>query len=347
MKALVKFQKGTDGVELREVEKPSAGEGELLVKVYAGGICGTDIHILNDEYEANYPVVMGHEYSGTVEEVGKNVKGFQPGDRIISMTAVVTCGECEYCRRGLLMLCPERKSIGSGVDGAFTEYIRIPAELAFHIPENVSMDVAALSEPLACVVRGVVEMANIKAGDYVYVSGPGAIGQLAAQVARVSGAHVTVGGTDLDIERLEMAKELGASETINVMREDAQARAMEITGGRGFDVAFECAGAAPSAQTCLEVLKKTGQYGQVGLYGKKVPFDHDLALKKEIHIVNSYASERTSWEIVLKLFKQGNLRLEKLISNKIPLERWREAFDIVERKEGFKVFLVVENEDKQ
>lgn len=344
MKALVKFEKGVDGVELRDIEKPAPGEGELLVKIYAGGICGTDIHILNDEYEANYPVVMGHEYSGTVAEIGDGVEGFQIGDRIISMTAAVTCGQCDYCRQGLLMLCPQRKSIGSGVDGAFTEYMRIPAKLAFHIPENVSMDVAALSEPLACVVRGVVEMANVKAGDCVYVSGPGAIGQLAAQVAKASGAHVTVGGTDQDIDRLKMAKELGADETVNVMQEDIHERAMEITGGRGFDVAFECAGAAPSAQTCLEVLKKTGQYGQVGLYGKKVPFDHDLALKKEIHIVNNYASERSSWEIVLRLLEQGNLQLEKLISDKIPLERWKEAFDMVQRKEGFKVFLMLGGE---
>ena len=341
MKGLVKFKKGPGGVELRELEKPSPRPDELLVKIHAGGICGTDMHIFYDEYEAFCPVVLGHEYSGIVEETGSEVKNFKPGDRVISLTAAVTCGECEFCAKGLYMLCDARRSIGSGVNGAFAEYMVIPARLAFLIPDNISMDAAVLSEPLACVIRAVIEVSAIKSGDFVLVSGPGTIGQLTAQVAKTCGAHVTVAGTDQDISRLAVAKELGADETINVQQEDVTALSKKITGGSGYDVAYECSGAAPSAQTCLEVLRKTGQYSQIGLYGKPIMFDHDLALKKEIHIVNSFAQEPTSWEIMLRLFARNALRLDELISGKYPLEKWEEAFDKVDRKEGFKIFLTI------
>lgn len=342
MKALVKTKKGPDAVVLMDVQKPVINADELLIRIHAGGICGTDMHILKDEYEACYPVVMGHEYSGVVEEVGDDVRAFQKGDRVISLTAAVTCGTCEFCRQELLMLCDARKSIGSGVDGAFAEYMKIPAKLTFHIPENVSMDVAALAEPLACVVRGVVEMSAVKGGDFVYVSGPGAIGQLTAQVAKVCGAHVSVAGTDQDAERLAVAKRLGADEIINVSTEDAAQRMMQITRGRGYDVVYECAGSPYSAQTCLRLVRKTGQYSQVGLYGAPVPFDHDLALKKEVHVVNSFASERSSWEIAIRLMERGVLRLDELISDKLPLEQWEQAFQKVENKEGFKLLLTMD-----
>ena len=341
MKGLVKFKKGSDGIEVREIEKPSPHQDELLIKIHAGGICGTDIHIRHDEYEAYCPVVMGHEYSGIVEEVGSEVRDFKPGDRVISLTAAATCGKCEFCRKGLYMLCDERRSIGSGVNGSFAEYMVIPARLAFIIPDNISMDEAALSEPLACVVRAVIEISAIKSGDFVYVAGPGTMGQLTAQVAKSCGAHITIGGTDADIERLAIAKELGADELINVQQENVLNRMKEITGGVGYDVAYECSGAAPSAQTCLEVLRKTGQYSQVGLFGKPILFDHDLALKKEVHIVNSFAQEPTSWEIMLRLMARDMIKLDKLISGKFSIDNWEEAFDKVERKEGFKILLTV------
>lgn len=339
MKALVKVRPGEGGVELKEVIEPTPKSNEIKIKVNATGICGTDMHIFKDEYPSKYPVTLGHEYSGTVVEVGDEVKGFSIGDRVISLTAVVYCGKCQYCTQGLLMLCEERLSIGSGVNGAFAEYLVVPEDLAFLIPDNISLDEAALSEPLACVVRSVIEMSKIKAGDNVFVSGPGTIGQLTMQVANACGAKVVVSGTDVDIERLELAKETGAYAVININKEDVFKRTSELTNGIGFDVAFECSGAEPSAQTCLEVLKKTGQYVQVGLYGKKIVFDHDLALKKEIHIVNSYASERTSWERAIRLMENSQVNLKPLISTKLEITDWEKAFEKAFNKEGFKILL--------
>lgn len=339
MRALMKKGRGLNNVGIEELEEPSVSPFEIKVKIHAAGICGTDLHIIADEYPANYPVTLGHEYSGTVVDVGSEVTNFQIGDHVVSLTAVVTCGKCEYCNEGLLMLCEERKSIGSGVHGAFTEYITIPANLAFHIPENVTLDEAALCEPLSCMVRCVIERGSVSAGDYVLVSGPGTIGLLTMQVARASGGNVVVIGTSADRERLLLAKELGSFDTIIIDEEDLQERVKQLTNGKGFDVAFECAGVEPSSRNCLQLLKKTGLYVQVGLYGKDIKFDMDLALTKEINITNGYASERTSWVRALKLLEKKQINVLPLISMKMPLENWEEAMEKVRNKSAFKVLL--------
>lgn len=337
MKALIKKGLGSENIGLDDIKSPIIKENQLKVKVHATGICGTDVHIVEDEYPADYPVVLGHEYSGYVEEVGGNITNFKKGDRVVSHTAAVTCGECYYCKHGLLMLCTDRKSIGSGVNGAFAEYVAIPAELAYKVPENISMDEAALSEPLACIVRSVIERASVKAGDNVIVSGPGTIGLLTLQVAQASGGNVVVVGTTQDKSRLKLALELGAKDTIVVDDEKDREKLESVMGT--YDVAFECSGAAPSADNCLHLLKKTGLYVQVGLYGKKIEFDHDLALMKEINITNSYASEPTSWVRALQLLEAGQVNVRPLISNKLPLEEWKKGFEIVMNKEGYKVLL--------
>ncbi|MEW9674091.1 zinc-binding dehydrogenase [Ammoniphilus sp. 3BR4] len=337
MKALLKTDRGLNGVQLLDIEEPLVGNKDIKIKIHAAGICGTDMHIIHDEYPCNYPIVMGHEYSGIVEEVGSEVTDFEIGDRVVSLTAVVTCGECHYCRSGLLMLCRERLSIGSGVHGAFAEYMVVPSKSAFKIPSNVSMDEAALCEPLACMVRCVIERGTVKAGDYALVSGPGAIGLLTMQVANANGGKVIVIGTSHDKERLQLAMELGAHATIVVDEEDLELRTAELTRNTGVDVAFECAGVGASAHNCLKVLKKTGLYVQVGLYGKKIEFDMDLALTKEINITNGYASEPTSWERALRLLENKQVNVAPLISTKLPLDEWRKAVRMVETKEAYKV----------
>lgn len=329
---------GLENINLEEIKTPVIGAGDIKVKVHATGICGTDLHILKDEYPVDYPVVMGHEYSGEVVEVGEHISTFEVGDRVVSHTAVITCGSCHYCKQGLLMLCEERKSIGSGVNGAFAEYLKIPANLAYKVPEGISLDEAALSEPLACIVRSVIERATVKAGDDVLVSGPGTIGLLTLQVVLASGGNVVVMGTSKDRARLKLAKDLGAKDIVVVDDPKNKNKLANMEGK--FDVAFECSGAAPSADNCLQLLKKTGLYVQVGLYGKKIPFDHDLALMKEINITNSYASEPSSWVRTLQLLKSGQVNVRPLISNKLSLEEWKKGFEIVENKEGYKVLLV-------
>lgn len=340
MKALVKTRFGEDSLCYMDIPEPQIRPDELKIRVHACGICASDLHIMHDTYPSFPPVAMGHEYSGVVEEVGAEVTGFAPGDRVVSLTSIHTCGNCEFCFAGHRMLCPERRSIGSGRNGGFAPYIAIPAKLAFHIPANVSMNTAALCEPLACSVRGVLERTVIKGGDLVLVSGAGVIGQLSAQVAKACGGVVFMAGTAVDRERLALAKTLGIRDTINIDEESLDDAVKRLTGGRGFDVALECAGAGPSMDNCLRAVKKTGNLTQIGLFGKPIPFNFDLALMKELNISNSYASERTSWERALRLLEYGLIEVEPLIGSSIKLEAWAEAFKRVIDRVDFKVLLV-------
>lgn len=343
MKALVKKLEGIEGVSLEQVQTPVTKANEIKVKVHAAGICGTDLHIIHDEYPCNAPVTMGHEYSGIVEEVGSEVDNFQVGNRVVSLTAVVTCGSCSYCNQGLLMLCDKRKSIGSGVDGAFAEYLVVPAKTAYKIPKSVSLDEATLTEPLACAVRCIMERGRVDSGEFVLISGPGTIGLLALQVARANGGNVVVVGTSHDEERLNLALELGAMAVVNMEEQDAEERLMEITNQQGFDVAIECAGVSISLNNCIRLLRKQGLLIQMGLFGKKVEFDSDLALMKELNYANGFATEPTSWEIALRLLEYKHVDVSRLISNKLSIDNWKKAIHLAEQKVGYKTLLLPNN----
>ncbi len=339
MKAVVKTGPGKDGICFQDVQEPSPGNNEVKIAVNTAGICGTDLHIYEDEYDYTPPVILGHEFSGTVVEVGKDTGKFSPGDRVVSLTAVKTCGHCRYCREGFIMLCPESKSIGSGVNGAFAEFIAVPEHTTLKIPDNVSLEAAALFEPLSCAVRSVLETSRIKAGDKILVSGPGTIGQLAVQIASISGAEVSVIGIESDKERLKMAAANGALHTFTAADNHFFELIRDTIGEYGFDLVFECAGAAASAETCLRLVKKRGQYIQVGLFGKPVPFDLDLALTKEVDILSSFATMRSSWERAIQLMKAGKIKLEPLISEILPLRDWEQGFRKAHRGIEFKILL--------
>jgi L-iditol 2-dehydrogenase len=284
-------------------------------------------------------VIMGHEYVGIVDSVGAGVNGFEKGDYVISLTAGKTCGTCRYCRQGFLMLCEERLSIGSGMNGAFAEYMTISADLAIKVPDEIeNKEVLAICEPLSCVVRAVIERATVKGGDAVLVTGPGAIGLLALQLAKVQGAYVIVSGTPQDEHRLELAKKMGA-DRIAVDTESLKNIIKEVSP-IGVDVAFECSGAAPAAKICLESLRKQGLYSQVGLFGKEIQIDMDKFLYKEIQMTNGFATTRTSWETALRLLKNKQVDLAPLINSKVSLENWAEGFDIFMRKKAYKVLLI-------
>jgi len=339
LKALVKFASGIEGMTVKEVPEPKPDRNELKVRVLGAGICGTDIHIMRDEYPYNPPVILGHEYMGIVEEAGCGAGEFKKGDFVISLTAAVTCGKCRYCREGLLMLCDKRLSIGSGMNGAFAEYVIIPADLAFKIPDEVeNKEDLAICEPFACIVRGVVERSAVKAGDIVLISGPGTIGLMTLQLAKLQGAYVVISGTPDDEHRLELAKKLGADVTVS---DPSQLdKVVRDLSPYGVDVAFECAGVKASADACVTSLRKQGIYSQIGLFGKQIPVDMDRFLFKEIQMTNSFASERTSWETALRLLKNRKVTLSPLISARLPLEEWKEGFGMVIDRQGYKVVLV-------
>ena len=289
MRGVAKLARGEGNVGLAEFPEPQAGPGQVVIQVEAAGMCGTDLHIYHDEFPIDPPVIMGHEVAGVVAQVGLGVTGMLPGDRVTSETYFSVCGWCTHCRDGFPNLCLQRRSIGSKENGAFTRYLLVPAHNVHHLPDGVDLRTGALTEPLACCVHA-LELTRVEPGETAVISGPGAIGLMTMQVVKAAGARVVVLGTSADQSRLDMARQLGADLILDVQHSDPASVVQDLTGGLGADVVFECAGAGPSAQTCLELVRRRGRYAQVGLFGKPVLWDLEQVCYKELRVSGSNAT---------------------------------------------------------
>ncbi len=334
----MKVAPGVGQIELRNIPVPEPAPGHVLLKVHAAGICGTDIHIYLDEFASRPPVVLGHEVSGEVVEMGAGVSGAEIGDRVTTETYFSTCGQCRYCRAGHINLCMGRLSIGSAVNGGFAEYLVVPARNLHRLPEVISFREGALTEPLACVVQGVLLCApTVRAGDTAVIAGPGAIGLLTLQLLTAAGAQVIVLGTEADNRRLALAEQLGASHVVNVSVVDPVALLRDLTEqGLGADVVYECSGAGSAAQQLLKLVRRRGRYVQVGLFGKSVSWDLDQVCYKELVVTGSNASTPESWLRAIRLLAEGTVDVKPLITHTFSLSDWSEAFGTFRSKSGIK-----------
>ena len=341
MQAVMKVAPGVGHIELRDIPEPEAQAGQVKLKVHSTGICGTDIHIYLDEFKSHPPVVLGHEVAGEVVALGEGVEGIEVGERVTTETYFSTCGLCRYCRNGQTNLCLNRRSIGSAVNGGFTEYLVVPAGNLHRLPEAISFREGALTEPLACVVHGVLLNApTVRAGDMTVIAGPGAIGLLTLQVVKSAGADAIVLGTDADGQRLDLARQLGADHVVNVQAEDPVPLVQDLTEqGMGADVVYECSGAGPAALQLLDLVRRRGRYVQIGLFGKPVSWDLDQLCYKELIATGSNASTPESWLRAIRLLDQGIVKTEPLITHTFPLSNWENAFEAFRQKSGIKTLL--------
>ncbi len=336
----MKIAPGVGNVELRDIDEPRVQPEQVKIRVQAAGICGTDLHIYKDEFRSWPPVVLGHEVSGEVAEVGEGVTGVEPGARVTTETYFTYCGQCRYCRNGQNNLCLNRRSIGSGVNGGFTQYVVVPARNIHRLPDNVDFKAGALTEPLACVVHAVLGAPTIQPGDVAVIAGPGAIGLLTVQVAKAAGATVIVLGTNVDEHRLKLACELGADFAVNVQRDDPAALVADITDeGLGADVVYECSGAGPAAAQLLKLVRRRGRYVQVGLFGAPVAWDLDQLCYKELLATGSNASTPPAWKRAIRLMAEGKVRTGPLITDVFAVTDWQKAFETFETKRGIKTLL--------
>lgn len=340
MKAIVKAAPGVGNVEVRDIPEPETQAGQVKIRVEAAGLCGTDLHIYKDEFRSWPPVVLGHEVAGEVVEVGDGVNGIQAGMRVTTETYFYTCGQCRYCRSGQNNLCLNRRSIGSGVNGGFTNYVVVPWRNIHALPENIDFEAGALTEPLACVVHAVTSTATVTPGDIAVIAGPGAIGLLTLQVVKAAGATVVVLGTDKDDHRLALARDLGADYVVNVQQEDPLKRVQDLTeGGFGADVVYECSGAGPAAAQLLTLVRRRGRYVQVGLFGKPVAWDLDQLCYKELLATGSNASVPSAWTRALQLLASGKVNTKALITHQFPVTEWEKAFATFDDRAGVKALI--------
>jgi L-iditol 2-dehydrogenase len=271
---------------------------------------------------------MGHEASGVVSEVGEGVDESWLGARVASETYFSTCGECAFCRAGRPNLCPQRRSIGTHVDGAFAPRLLVPLRNLHRLPDWLDLNPAALCEPLACVCHALLEPEPaLQTGDDVLVTGPGPVGLLAAQVAQAIGGNVHVRGTPSDERRLAAAAELGLEMSTT---DDPSVDA---------DVAIECSGSEAGMAAGLAAARRGGRHVQIGLAGKPVTLPFDLVCFHELRITSGFASTPSSWRKALELVAERRVRLEPLLTEVVPLADWERAFAGTRAGDGIKFVL--------
>jgi L-iditol 2-dehydrogenase len=340
MKALMKTEPGVGNVEIVEVPEPACTPTGVKVAVKYGGICGTDLHVYKDTFPNNPPVILCHEFAGTVVEVGSQVKQAKPGDRVAVLgSTMVKCGTCEHCTQGYYMFCSARRGMGHGTNGGFAKYVVVREDMVYRIADSTTLEEAALVEPFAVAVQAVNEVTGFSVGDTVLLSGPGPIGLLCLIMILAHGCKVIVAGAGADAERLALAKRLGADAVVDVGATDLQAVVDRETGGTGVDIAVECAGAASSIASCIKAVKSRGKYLQLGIPGKAVPVDVDSIIFKGLQIYGSVGHSLKTWDRAVRILGQGKVDIKPVISHILPLERWRDGFDLCEQKRGVKVLL--------
>jgi L-iditol 2-dehydrogenase len=346
VKAVVKYLRGNGNVELRDVPEPSPGPGQVKVEVKVAGVCGSDLHIYHDETKINVvpPVVMGHEFSGVIVEVGNGLPNgkpcsWQPGDRVTCETTAESCGTCLPCRTGHYNMCATRKVVGYAVDGCFARYCVVNERQLHRLPDEVDFVGGALTEPLACCVHAALDMTRISAGDVVVITGPGPIGLLCLQLVKAAGACAVVCGIPQDAERLALARRWGADATLDVPAQEVVERLNTYTKGHGADIWLECSGAPAAARLGLMATRRRGQYTQLGLFSGPFELDFSLVAYKEIQVTGALGQSWPAWERSLALMRQGSVDAKRLASHTLPLTEWREAFRMVRQKQGLKIML--------
>ncbi|PXW86723.1 L-iditol 2-dehydrogenase [Streptohalobacillus salinus] len=339
MRALVKTEPGFGHLEIRDVEEPKVAKDQVKIEVKYSGVCGSDVHMYEGNYSVKTPVTLGHEFAGEVVEVGEGVTDFKKGDRVTSETTFYVCGECEYCQSEDYNLCNYRIGLGSKQDGGFTKYLVARKESVHHLPAQVDYQSAALTEPLACTHHA-AEKAEINEGDVVVVLGPGPIGLLQAQVAKTHGATVIITGLTNDKVRLDKAKEIGIDHAVNIQEQEVKELVQELTNGYGADVVFECSGAVPAVKMGLDLLRKKGQYVQVGIFATpEIPFDFEKVIQKEIRVTGSRSQKPSDWEPSLALMNEKKVDAKSLITHNFDITEWDKAYAAIKSGEAIKVTL--------
>ncbi|HWE60459.1 MAG TPA: zinc-binding dehydrogenase, partial [Chloroflexota bacterium] len=291
-------------------------------------------------WKVNWPVTLGHEFCGEIAALGPEVTSWTVGDRVACETAAYVCGVCALCRAGRYNLCARRLGFGYGDDGAAAAYVVARAPLLHAIPDNVSWEEAALTEPCSVATNAVLEQSAPRPGDTVVVLGPGPVGLLCtALLAATHPSHLIVVGVARDAARLQLARGYGATRTVIAPDEDVAQIVRELGDGLGADLVIDAAGVSATLRTALEVVRPAGQITKVGWGREPLGFNLDPLVQKAATLRGSFSHTWTTWERVLRLLGDRTLDVRPLFRS-YPLDRWQEAFDAMEGGEVAKAVLI-------
>lgn len=331
MLSLVQYDLQPGSVELRESPVPELGETDVLLQVGAVSVCGSDVHQYHNKqsWPVRVPVILGHEFCGTVAATGSAVHDFKEGDRVVSETAAQICGHCIYCRTGEYNICPQRKGFGYGINGGMAQYVRVPARCLHSLPDALSFEHAALTEPCCVAYNCVAVKSHIRPGDTVVVLGPGPIGLLCAEMARLSGAGnlIVSGFGELDAKRLEAARQIGATEVVDSQKTDLGEVVRRYSDGLGADLVIDAAGASAALKGALEIVRPGGQITKVGWGPQPLNFSLDPLVQKAITLQGSFSHTFKNWEQVVSMLASRQINLKPIISLTTELQNWQSGFD--------------------
>ncbi|MGA3268236.1 MAG: zinc-binding dehydrogenase [Verrucomicrobiota bacterium] len=330
MIGLVNYAKNPYSVELRELPVPEIGEEDTLLKVEAAAVCGSDLHQYTGKqsWTVNYPVVLGHEFAGVIAKIGGRVRGFKEGDRVVSETAAVLPADSAFLRQGLYNLEPKRLGFGYGVNGAMAPFVKVPARCLHHVPDSLSLEKAALTEPCCVAYNAVCVNSHVRPGDAVAIIGPGPIGLLCALMAKLCGSgHLLVIGIPADAQRLEVARRIGAETVLGAQGENVSEWVKHFGDGYGLDLVIDATGVSASLKLALDIVRPAGQITKVGWGPQPLDFSLDPLVQKAVKLQGSYSHNWPIWEKVIFLLAHGKIDLDPILNRVSPLSEWREAFE--------------------
>jgi L-iditol 2-dehydrogenase len=331
-------------VALREVETPACGPDDVLVRSHKAGVCRTDLEVLRGELSPSwvrYPCIPGHEWSGTIAEVGANVQDLSPGDRVVC-EGIIPCKRCRRCRSGDTNLCENYDQLGFTRGGGYGEFVLAPRHVVHPLPEGVSFDAGVLIEPASCVLRG-CERGRLAPGESVGVIGVGTLGSLGVLLGRLFAAR-TVVAYGIREEELALAQRLGADDVVDVARADPEQETARLVPD-GLDVVLETAGAVPAVEIATRIVRPGGRVVLLGIAGagKTVELPADRIVLRDVELIGSVSYTSAVWGRMMRLVQGGLLDLELLVTHRFPARDFEAAFELMDRREGTVAKILLEH----
>ena len=328
MKALVKSRRER-GLWMEDVPIPAIGPNDVLIRIHTSAICGTDMHIWNwdawSQKTIPVPMTVGHEYAGVIAEIGSEVEGYQVGDRV-SGEGHIVCGHCRNCRAGKRHLCPNTVGVGVNRPGSFAEYLSLPASNLFKLPDGISNDLAAIFDPYGNAAHTALSFNMV--GEDVLITGAGPIGCMATAISQFVGARNVV-ITDVNDFRLDLARKLGATRTVNVARENLKSVMAELGMTEGFDVGLEMSGNGPAFKGMLDGMANGARIALLGIFSEDVAIDWGQVIFKGLQLKGVYGREMFETWYKMAAMIEGGLDISPVITHRFPIDDFRQGFEIM------------------
>lgn len=345
MKALKKYtQNGKPVFQLTDVLVPELqNENDVLIKIRYIGICSSDIHVLHGAMNMPDGNTVGHEFSGTIEKIGKKVKGLKPGDKVVCELAKGACMECEMCKSGKYELCQHKQPPGWKSQGVYTEYTVQPSFCIHVVPENVPLYVASMAEPIAICVYGCIIRAKISKDDFTIIYGMGSIGLFTLIALLDYGVDniICVSSTRHGKERLNLAKRLGATEVFST-DEDIPKKIIELTNNQKADCVIDCSGAPAAINEGLNILRKDGKFIALGIASENtIPFAFNTGVLSVLNLTFSATSSHEAWKHTMGILERNSDKIKQVITHQFSIDEWEKGYQVMENRKGIKSLLYI------